>query len=206
MEKKMNSTTIVFDFGGVIMDWSPYYLYRQFFNDDPVAVDRFLQEIGFAGWNQEFDRGHPFMEGVAELSRRFPAYQELIQAFDYKWEETLAGAIEPTVNILWELKTAGYPLYGLSNWSAEKFAIVRSKYEFFNWFVSIILSGEVKLLKPDRQIFELLLNKIGRPANECLFIDDSIHNITAAKELGFSTILFKSPEQLKNELCQRGLI
>lgn len=202
----MNSTAIVFDFGGVLMDWSPYYLYRQFFNDDPVAVDCFLQEIGFTEWNQEFDRGRPFVEGVAELSGRFPAYQELIQAFDQKWEETLASAIEPTVNILWELKTAGYPLYGLSNWSAEKFAMVQSKYRFFEWFDSIILSGEVKLLKPDRRIFELLLNKIDRPASECLFIDDSIHNITAAKELGFSTILFKSPEQLKNELCQGGFI
>lgn len=197
---------VVFDFGGVLMDWNPRYLYRKFFGDDPEAIDRFLQEIDFTGWNLHFDRGRPFSEGIAELSRRFPVYRELIQAYDQRWEETLAGAIQPTVDILQSLKQAGHPLYGLSNWSAEKFAAVRTKYEFFDWFEAIVLSGDVKLIKPDPRIFEVLLSKIGRAASECLFVDDSVHNIAVAKELGFHTIHFQSPEQLKTELRQKGLI
>lgn len=202
----MQPLAMVFDFGGVLMDWNPRYLYRQFFGNDDEAIDRFLQEIGFAEWNLHFDRGRPFAEGIAELSRRFPAYQELIQAYDQRWEETLAGAIQPAVDILRALKNAGHPLYGLSNWSAEKFAVVRGKYEFFDWFTSIVLSGEEKLAKPDPRIFEVLLGRIGRAASECLFVDDAVHNITVAKELGFHTIHFQSPKQLKTELGHRGLI
>ncbi len=201
-----NTPAIVFDFGGVLMDWHPYHLYRKFFNNDLKAVDQFLQEIGFAEWNLQFDKGRPFAEGIMEMAERFPAYQELIQAFDERWEETLAGAIQPTVDILKTLKEAGYPLYGLSNWSVEKFSLVRKKYEFFDWFNTIVLSGEVKLAKPNPRIFEMLLDKIGRQAGECLFVDDSIHNVSAAMELGFDTINFNSPKQMKMELSQRGLI
>lgn len=201
----MDQKAIVFDFGGVLMDWSPRYLYRHFFNEDLAATDRFLEEIGFAAWNLEFDRGRPFAAGIAELAGRFPAYQELIEAYDERWEETLVGPIEPTVAILRALKNAGYPLFGLSNWSAEKFAGVRQKYDFFQWFEEIVLSGEVKLVKPDPLIFAYLLRKSGRRANQCLFVDDSIHNIAVAEKLGFATIHFQSPEQLKTELQEKGL-
>ena len=200
----MATKALVFDFGGVLMDWSPRYLYRQFFNGDLAATDRFLEEIGFAAWNQEFDRGRPFGEGIAELAARFPHYRELIQIYDQRWDETLAGPIEATVAILGELKNAGYPLYGLSNWSAEKFAAVRKRYPLFAWFDTIVLSGEEKLIKPDPRIFELLLSKIGRSAGECLFVDDSPHNIAVAQSLGFDTVLFESPVRFKTELLQKG--
>ena len=119
-----NVSAVVFDFGGVLVDWNPRYLYNKFFGIDLDAMERFLEEIGFTEWNQQFDKGRPFAEGVAELTQRFPAYQELIRAFDERWEETLAGAIQPTVDILRILKESGCPLYGLSNWSAEKFAMI----------------------------------------------------------------------------------
>ena len=197
---------LIFDFGGVLVDWNPFYLYSRYFDGDESAMQRFLDEIGFSQWNLEQDRGRPYAEAVEELSWRYPQYAELIQAYDRRWEESISGPIQPTVEILGELRGAGYPLYGLSNWSGEKFRLVRQKYEFFNWFEDILVSGEVKLVKPDERIFNLMLERIGREAGECLLVDDSAANIQAAARLGFQTIHFRSPEQLRGELVQRGYL
>lgn len=197
---------IIFDFGGVLVDWNPRYLYSKFFDGNEEGLQRFLDEIGFAEWNLQQDKGRPFAEGVAELSSRFPQYAELIQAYDQRWEESISGPIQPTVEILCELKEAGYPLYGLSNWSGEKFKLVRQDYEFFDWFEDILVSGEVNLAKPDERIFNLMLGRIERPAGECLLVDDSAANIRAAAHLGFQTIHFRSPEQLREELVQKGYL
>lgn len=197
---------IIFDFGGVLIDWNPRYLYHKLFAGDTEAAELFLDEIGFAEWNMEQDRGRPFAVAVKELSERFPHRADLIRAYDERWEESIGGAIEPTVRLLAELKQQGFPLYGLSNWSAETFPRIRHQHPFFDWFDAILLSGEVQMVKPDRRIFELLLEKIGRAAEACLYIDDSEANIAAADQLGFQTIWFKSPEQLQSELIQRGLL
>lgn len=197
---------IVFDFGGVLIDWNPRYLYQKLFTDDAEAMERFLDEIGFVEWNLEQDRGRPFAVAVKELSERFPHHADFIRAYDERWEESIGGAIEPTIALLGALKQAGYPLYGLSNWAAETFRRIRHRFPFMDWFDDIVLSGDVKIIKPDRRIYAVLLERIGRPAAECLFIDDSEANIAVAEELGFETILFKSPEQLKDELTARGLL
>jgi 2-haloacid dehalogenase len=190
----------VFDFGNVLIDWDPRYLYRKLFGGDMQAVENFLREVRFFEWNLEQDAGRPFEEAVAEMCNRFPQYCELIRAYDQHYEESLGGPIWPTVEILRELKDAGYPLYALSNWPAEKYIQVRHKFPFFDWFDDIVISGEVRLAKPDARIFELLLTRIGRPAGDCLFIDDSPKNIAVAQSLGFQTIHFQSPEQLRQEL------
>jgi len=197
---------IVFDFGGVLLDWDPRYLYRKVFAGDLEAMDRFLTEIDFYNWNLQQDQGRPFADAVAELSRQYPHYAPLIQVYDERWEESIGGPIQPTIEILRSLKQAGLPLYGLSNWSAEKFRFFRPKYEFFSWFDDILVSGEVKMVKPDPRIFAVFLERIGRSAAECLLIDDSQANLTAAARLGFKTIHFKSPEQLEAELKQLGLL
>jgi len=197
---------IVFDFGGVLLDWNPRNLYRRFFQDDFEAMERFLTEIRFMEWNTHQDRGRPFKEGVSILSSQFPQYSRLIQAFHEHWEESIGGEIAGTVEIARKLKQKGYPLFGLSNWSAETFPIARRKYPFFDIFDDIVLSGEVKLIKPDAAIFRLLLRRIGRPAEDCLLIDDSPANIAVARELRFVTIHYKSSSQLKSELVQIGLL
>ncbi len=197
---------IVFDFGGVLIDWNPRYLYQKLFTDDAEAMERFLDEIGFIEWNLEQDRGRPFAVAVKELSERFPHHADFIRAYDERWEESIGGAIEQTVALLGALKQAGYSLYGLSNWAAETFRRIRHCFPFMDWFDDIVLSGDVQIIKPDRRIYAVLLERIGRPAAECLFIDDSEANIAVAEELGFETILFKSPEQLKDELTARGLL
>jgi 2-haloacid dehalogenase len=191
---------IVFDFGGVLINWNPRHLYRKLFNDDAPAMENFLTEVGFKEWNEEQDRGRPFAIAVMELCEKFPHYSAYITAYDQRWRESIAGEIAGTVEILRTLKQAGYALYGLSNWSAETFQRVRHEFEFFGWFDLIVLSGEEKLIKPDPQIFQVLLNKTGRTAQECVFIDDSAPNILVANQLGFVGIHFESPEQLEAEL------
>jgi 2-haloacid dehalogenase len=205
-QSKNPVSAIVFDLGGVLMDWDPYYLYRKILGDDRQAVNRFLKAVDFSGWNQEQDRGRSFAEGTAELIARFPQYRELILAYDRRYLESLNGAIQPVVELLRVLKDLGYPLYGLSNWPAEKFALVRPKYEFFKWFNILVISGEVGLLKPDKAIFDLLLKRAGLPASECLFIDDHERNILAARELGFQTIHFQSPQQLEADLRRMEIL
>ncbi|HPH96255.1 MAG TPA: HAD family phosphatase [Anaerolineaceae bacterium] len=200
------SPAIVFDLGGVLMDWSPYYLYCDKLGLDRQTVDHFLKTVDFSGWNREQDRGRTFAEATSELSARFPEFRELIVAYDEHYLDSLSGPILPVVAILEKLKSAGYPLYALSNWPAEKFALVRRQYAFFNWFDGIIISGEVRLIKPDRAIYELTLKRIGRPAPECLFIDDHAPNIQAARALGFQTIQFQSPAQLESELQRLGIL
>lgn len=188
------------------MDWRPHYLYRPFFGGNDQAVEAFLAEIDFHAWNHRLDEGEPFAGLIAEWAKRYPARGELIRAFDERWEETLGGAIQPSVDILRELREAGHPLYGLTNWSAEKFNPVRRRHDFFDWFAEIVVSGEVGLAKPDPRIFRLLLDRIGRAAGECLFIDDGPRNVEAAQELGFETIRFQSPGQLRSELRRRGVL
>ena len=197
---------IIFDFGGVLIDWNPRYLYQPYFPDQPQALESFLEEIDFSNWNAEQDKGRPFAEGIAELSAQFPHHASLIQTYFDRWEDSIGGPIAGTVEILRTLKQKGYPLYGLSNWSAETYPRVRRKYSFFELFDDIVLSGAVKLNKPDPAIFELLLRKTGYAARHCLLIDDSQANIETASTLGFETIQFASPEQLETELQRLGLL
>ena len=197
---------IVFDFGGVLVDWNPRHLYRKLFHGDDKAMELFLEEVGFAEWNLQQDLGRSFKAAVAELVSRFPRYCELIRAYDERWEESIAGPIHATVDLLGLLKRAGHELHGLSNWSSEKFAVARAKYRFFDQFDSILISGDVKLAKPDPRIFAVFLQRIGRTAGECLFIDDSGPNIAAARGLGFQTVHFRSAAQLRQELQKRELL
>jgi len=196
---------IIFDFGNVLLDWNPRYLYRKLLKDE-AQIERFLEEVDFYAWNQLQDAGRPFPEAVAELCSRFPHYSDLIRAYDERYAESISGPIWETVEILRTLKAEGYDLYALSNWALEKFRLMQERYEFFGWFKEIVLSGEVRLVKPDPRIFTLTLERIGRPAQECLLIDDSAENIAAARALGFQTIHFHSPEQLGLELQRLGLL
>ena len=200
------SPAIVFDFGGVLVDWDPHYLYRPFFNGDDAAIDRFMQEIGFREWNLHQDGGRSFDEGVAVLSAQFPQYAHLIRAYHERYADAIVGPIAGTVDILYACKAAGYALYGLSNWAQEKFDLIRPKYDFFDCFDDILISSTVNLVKPDPRIFELFLSRIDRRAEECVYIDDSAANVATADRLGFTTIHFESPGQLTVELDRRGML
>ncbi len=197
---------IIFDFGGVLVEWDPHYLYRPFFNGDDAAIDRFMREIGFHEWNLQQDGGRSFDEGVAVLSKQFPQYAPLIRAYHERYADSITGPVAGTVEILRACKAAGYPLYGLSNWAQEKFTLIRPKYDFFDCFDDILISSTVNLVKPDPHIFEILLKRIARRAEECVYIDDSAANVAVADRLGFITIHFESPGQLAAELVRLGVL
>ena len=190
---------IIFDLGAVLIDWNPRHLYRNLF-DDEATMERFLAETNLLQWNARQDEGYPFATAVAELSAQFPHYELYIRAFHERWEEMMPGAIAGTVEILAELKDRDYELFALSNWSAETYPFAFARFEFLRWFRAVVISGEVKVCKPDPRIYALILNKIGRPAHECVFIDDARANYEAAAQLGFQAIHFHSPEQLRAEL------
>ena len=190
---------IIFDLGAVLIDWNPRHLYRKLF-DDEATMERFFVETNLLQWNARQDEGHPFAAAVVELSAQFPHYEPYIRAFHERWEEMMPGAIAGTVEILAELKDRDYELFALSNWSAETYPFAFARFEFLRWFRAVVISGEVKVCKPDPRIYALILNKIGRPAHECVFIDDSRANYETAQQLGFNAIHFQSPEQLRVEL------
>lgn len=191
---------IIFDFGGVIINWDPHKLFNKYFANDTQAIDNFLTEIDFFNWNLSQDKGYPFAQAVTDLSAQFPHYAHLIHAYDIEWEESITGIVSETVKILYKLKSAGYHLYGLTNWNKEKFSIVKHKYHVFDLFEDIVISGEVKLIKPDPAIFQLLLQRIRRKPQECLLVDDTLRNIETARRLGFSTHHFTSPALLELDL------
>ena len=197
---------IVFDVGNVLLGWDPRFLYRKLFGGNEEAMERFLADFDFNAWNQQQDRGRSFAEGVAEACCQYPQYCELIRQYDRRYEESLSGPIAGTVEILTDLQHQGFALFALSNWSAEKFHLVRPRYAFFDCFQAIIISGEVGLVKPDLSIFQLLLDKIGRPASDCLLIDDSQKNCQVAASLGIQVIQFESPPVLRLALARHGIL
>ena len=197
-------TTIIFDFGNVFVNWDARNLYKRFF-PTLEAVDSFLEEIHFAEWNAHQDAGRPFKEGVNELSKQFPQYAELIQAYDTHWMDSITETLHETIQIARNLKQYGWPLYMLSNFSAEKFALMKKQHDFLEIFDDTIISGEHKAIKPERTIFEIALKRINRQAGECLFIDDSSANIETARKMGFITIQYYSPAQLRRDLNQLSI-
>lgn len=192
---------IIFDLGNVLIGWDVYQLYNRLL-PDPATVDSFLEQVRFMEWNAKQDAGRPFHEGVAELSKEFPHYADLIQAYDTHWEESLTPPYDETVQIVRDLKQENWPLFLLSNFSMEKFEIVRKRYDFFNMFDDMIISGEHKTVKPEKTIFDITLRRIGYTAEECLFIDDSLPNIQTARNMGFRAIHYLSPTQLRAELIK----
>ncbi|HSG45833.1 MAG TPA: HAD family phosphatase [Anaerolineales bacterium] len=197
---------IIFDFGNVLIEWNPRNVYRDYFLNDPEGMEHFLEEVDFMGWNAQQDKGRTFKEGVISLSVQFPQHTHLIQAYHDRWKDSIGHAHWGTVDILKQLQEKGYLLYGLSNWSAETFPYAREKYDFFDLFDDMVISGEVGHVKPEPEIFHILLDKIKRPANECLFIDDSQPNTDRARRLGFETIHYLSTEQLAGELKSMRLL
>jgi len=196
--------TIIFDLGGVLIDWNPRYLYSQMFPDQD-EMDFFLKAVCSPEWNAQMDADKSFSDGISELIPRHPEYADQIQAYFSRWEEMVGGIFSDTVQILSELKDTGFPLAALSNWSSETFPIVNARYEFLDWFDPLIVSGQVGLVKPDPQIFNLLLCSVDRDPGDCIYIDDMEENCRTASEIGFSEILYTSSNHLRRELISQGI-
>ena len=201
----MAETAILFDLGGVLIEWDPRRIYTARFQD-PTELEWFLGEVCSPEWNRGLDAGRPFAEAIAEKQAEFPELLEPIGWWGSRWEGMLGGAVPGTVAILRELVDRGHPTFALTNWSAETFPIARRRFPFLEWFQDIVVSGEVGLAKPDPAIFRLSEERCGLVPANTLFIDDHAPNLQAARALGFQTHLFQSPHALRQELQGRGLL
>ena len=189
--------TIIFDLGGVLIDWNPRYLFRSYFQGREDEMEYFLTHVCNQEWNEKQDAGRSFADGQKEVAEKFPQFKTEIEAYFKNWPQTLGQPIEGTVEILEGLAAdKKYRLLALSNWSGETFHFARAKFPFLRIFEAILVSGDERLIKPDARFFNLLVERHGVVPKESVFIDDVDRNIVAAQKLGYQTIHFKNPEQL----------
>ncbi|MCB0474782.1 MAG: HAD family phosphatase [Flavobacteriaceae bacterium] len=197
--------TIVFDLGGVLIDWNPKYLYRKVF-DTETRIDWFLNNICTSEWNVQQDAGRSFSEATQLLVNQYPEYEKEIRFFYDRWTEMLGGAIQDTVSLLHRLKAANsHALYALTNWSDEAFPVARERFDFLQLFEGIVVSGEEKTRKPFRDIYEILIERYGLTPQKSVFIDDNLENVLGAIAVGMQGIHFKNSRQLINELNHLGV-
>jgi 2-haloacid dehalogenase len=194
---------VVFDFGGVLVDWNPEYLFKDVFSSH-AEMDHFLENVCNSDWNEQQDAGRSITDAIRTQQERYPQYREEIRMYYDQWTTMLGGAIEQNVALLEPLKTR-YRLFGLTNWSTETFPIAWDMYPFFRTFEGIVISGEEKLKKPDVRIYRVLLERYGLVAGESLFIDDSEANVQSAELLGFQGIHLVDGLNLKDALIRRGV-
>jgi 2-haloacid dehalogenase len=198
--------TVIFDLGGVLIDWNPEYVYRTIF-DKEEDMKWFFQNICTSDWNEEQDAGRPLAEATELLVNQFPEHAANIRAYYGRWEEMLGGAIQETVDILRYLKEqTDHKLYALTNWSAETFSIALQRYDFLHWFDGRIVSGEEKTRKPYKEIYQRLIDRYAIDPTRAVYIDDNMRNLTPAVALGMHIIHFQSSGQFKKELEDLGVI
>lgn len=199
MNCKIN--TIIFDLGGVLVDWKPEYLYRKVFNGDEKKVQWFLTTICTSDWNAEQDSGRTIEEAENLKIAEFPEHEDLIRLYYNQWPQMFSGSIPENVNLFKALKDSGnYKIYALTNWSAEKWDKALELFPFFKDFDGVIVSGQEKTRKPYPKIYNLIIDKYGINPEKAIFIDDNEENIIAAKALKFRGIHYKTPQQLRGEL------
>lgn len=192
--------TVIFDLGGVLIDWNPDYVYRTIFNDE-TKMREFYNEICTSEWNEEQDAGRGLKEATEELVAKFPHEERNIRAYYDRWEEMLRGEIEGTVHVLQRIKDRGdLKLYALTNWSAETFPVALKRFPFLQWFHGRLVSGEERMRKPFVEFYELLLSRFSINPHTAVYIDDNERNLKPAHEMGIHTIHFTSPPQLEEEL------
>lgn len=202
---KKKIDTVVFDIGNVLVDFDQRYLYRKIFSDEAEMED-FIATVATWDWHLEQDRGRTTADGTELLVSRHPDRRAEIEAYYDRWDEMFGGPIDGTVDILHELDAQGVALYALTNWSAELFGRAKETFPYLNIFREIVVSGEVKLLKPDPEIYNILIDQTGLDPETTVFIDDSEPNIETANRLGFTAVHFTDPDALREELSALGLV
>jgi 2-haloacid dehalogenase len=197
---------IIFDLGGVLIDWNPEYVYLEVFEGDRKKMQWFFDEICTMDWNENQDAGYPLQKATEDRVKMFPQYEEWIRMYYGRWEEMLGEAIEDTVTILNQLlENPDYRVVALTNWSAETFTVALSRFEFLHRFEGIVVSGTEKTRKPFPEIYQLTLDRYEFKAQESLFIDDNLRNLESASAMDIQTIHFKNPNDLKSNLKQMGI-
>lgn len=197
--------TIVFDLGGVLVDWNPRYVYREIF-DSEEKVEWFLNNICTYKWNVQQDAGRPIAEANDFLIAQHPEWEKEIRIYYDRWVDMLGGAIQETVDLLDDMiQSKTYRILALTNWSGETFPTAKTIFPFLHWFEGVVVSGDEKLIKPDHRLYQILFDRYQVDPNKAVFIDDSFPNIEAARELGMHGIHFQSTAQVRQELASAGI-
>lgn len=199
--------TIIFDLGGVLIDWNPNYVYDENYFESQEKRDFFFNNVCTPDWNENQDAGYPIAKATKEKLAAFPEWEKPIKDFYGRWVEMLGGPIEETVAIFKKLKqNENLKCYALTNWSAETFPIALDRFDFLQWFDGRLVSGEEKMRKPFPEFYQLLMHRYSVKPEEALFIDDNLRNVKAAEGLGIKSIQFQSPEQLAFDLIKIQLL
>jgi 2-haloacid dehalogenase len=196
---------VVFDLGGVLIDWDPRYVYRQLFAD-PADMEEFLGSVCTRDWHRAHDLGADITLSCEQLAAVHPEHRDMIMVWAERGEEMAAGQFDDTVELLGELKAAGMPCYALSNMEPEAFEVRRGRFDFMRWFDAHVISGLEGVAKPDPRIFEILLDRHGLSPQATLFIDDQARNVDAARELGLVALHFSTAAQLRRDLHTLGAV
>ena len=196
---------VVFDLGNVLIEWDRARLYSQLI-PDAGELAHFLDNVLTLEANQRLDEGTPLARVAADVAADHPDHRDLALAFADRWRETIGDPIEGTVEILAELVDAAVPVYALSNWNDETFALVEPDFPFLRWFDGLVISGREGVTKPDPRIFEILCDRYDIRPDRTVFVDDSAANVEAARRLGFDAVLFSGSDELRRTLRDRGLL
>tara|TARA_B100001564_G_scaffold44839_1_gene32138 strand:+ start:66 stop:680 length:615 start_codon:yes stop_codon:yes gene_type:complete len=203
----MKVNNIIFDLGGVLIDWSPEYVYLDAFKGNRKKMEKFFDEVCTFDWNENQDAGYPLANATEDRIALFPEQADLIRMYYGRWEEMLRGSISGTVSILKKLvNNNNYKVFALTNWSAETFPIALKRFDFLHWFEGIVVSGTERTRKPFPEIYETTLERYGLKASESIFIDDNERNIVAANLLGIQTIKFLNSHQLEKDLKEKEIL
>lgn len=196
--------TAVFDVGNVLVRWDPFRVYREMIPDE-AKRNWFLQNVCTSAWNLEQDRGRSWEEGIALLVASHPEWEAQIRAYDERWHEAVPGMIEDSVAVLEELKARGEKVYGITNFSREKWAECLIRFPFLQSFDGVVVSAHERVIKPDPAIYQILFERYDLAPEDCIFIDDSAKNIETARSLGMQGIHFVEPIDLRAELARHGV-
>jgi 2-haloacid dehalogenase len=200
---------VVFDLGGVLFDWNPEYLYGELI---PDAERRrwFLEHVCNGEWNHQQDGGRPLDEATRDLVARHPDHAPLIEAYYGEWPRMLRGTLPEGVALFEALERAGMPLFALTNWASDTFALTRRRHALLGRFLDIVVSGDERLTKPDRAIYALMQERMRLrfptlDTAEVAFIDDVERNVVAAQAFGWHVIHHVDPAATAQRLRDLGV-
>ncbi|MEV5965436.1 HAD family phosphatase [Kribbella sp. NPDC051952] len=195
---------VVFDIGGVLLDWSPDYLYADLIPDE-AQRKHFLTNVTTPAWNHQQDEGRPWAEAIAELTGLHPQHAEWIEAYDTGWLKMVKGVFEDTAAVITELRALGIPTYALTNFSGEKWEVAKEAFPILTQFDGEVVSGVERTAKPGEKIFRILIDRFGLDPARTFYTDDMQYNVDGARVVGLDAELFTGAASLREQLRTRGL-
>lgn len=195
---------VIFDIGNVLIEWQPERFY------DAVVGEARRKEIfstvDLHDMNNKVDLGHPFRETIYETAEAHPGFRNDIRMWHDRWIEMATPVIDHSVSLLRALRTKGMPVFALTNFGIESFDFAETHYSFLGEFDRRYISGHMKRVKPDPEIYAMVEDDCGLAPESLLFADDRPENITAAEARGWQGHLFETPQGWAADLVARGLL